>query len=189
MGGRPHYATRRDAVVTDFVQQIVGTFEAVAASKGIGARVFMTRWSRGSSRDAPPARGNSMPFESRVRPTDNLIVTTGTEPATDVELEGLVRQLTARLDFRPHYDRLVDLGALGPDFFSIRGAHAFVAAAIREADRFLACGKTAIVVSSSAVFGTARIIQTRLTGHPRQIRVFRDLDAATQWLADETLGA
>ena len=131
-----------------------------------------------------------MPFVSQVDASRGLVVTTGREPATDVELEQLVDALTSRPDFDPCFDRLVDFRSLKSDFFSPAGAERFVARARGVAQTFLACGKSAIVVSTDAVFGTVRVIQTLLARYPRQVRIFRDMESARQWLdvRDESTG-
>ena len=88
-----------------------------------------------------------MPFQTSVQSTHDLMVTTAIEPATDEDLESLVAELTARADFNPHFDRLVNLRALQRRFFLTAAARVFVETARHVADLFLACGKTAIVVS------------------------------------------
>jgi hypothetical protein len=92
-------------------------------------------------------------------------------------LEGYDR-LVGDPRFSSHYDELVDLRAATGGEVTAEGVLALVA---RPAE-FAPTSRRAIVIRSDLGFGMARMYEILRGGEAGNVRVFRDLDAAKQWL-------
>jgi len=96
-----------------------------------------------------------------------------------LELFHLVKDAESRTPATPH--RLTDLTGLTELRLNFAGMNDVVR--LRKALTFPNSFKSAIVAPEPAQFGFARMFQT-LNDHPQiEIRVFRDLPSAREWLA------
>src|SRR5579863_4256678 len=125
-----------------------------------------------------------MPFSYVVYKKHRLVISTGSDLVTWVEIR--VRQDETKTDpeFNPEFNQLVDLRAVtGFDMTSEQ------ARTLARRMIFSATSKRAFVAASPAVFGVGRMweIFTELTYNPSQIRVFYDLPSALKWLNLENL--
>jgi hypothetical protein len=87
-----------------------------------------------------------------------------------------------RLTNDPRFDRnasqLVDLRAASGAEVTERGVRALV----ERPPEFAATSRRAIVVPSDLGFGMARMYELLRGGDAGEVRVFRDIDAAKEWL-------
>ncbi len=106
-----------------------------------------------------------------------VIVTIHGELTDQGLLEGYDR-LVGDPRFRPDYDQLVDLRDARGREVTAQGVQALVA---RPAE-FAPTSRRAIVIRSDLGFGMARMYEILRGGQAGDVRVFKDLDAAKQWL-------
>ena len=107
----------------------------------------------------------------------SLVLSRGWGVVTDRELLAHVRALTADPRFAPHFRQLADLR----DVTDMQ----VTASTIREMVRlnpFWAGARRALVVTSDVVFGMARMYQILRDESPDELRIFRKVDDALQWL-------
>jgi len=107
----------------------------------------------------------------------SLVLSRGWGVLTDRELLAHVRALTADPRFARHFRQLADLR----DVTEVQ----FTASTIREMVRlnpFGAGARRALVVTSDVVFGMARMYQILRDESPDELRIFRKVDDALQWL-------
>lgn len=107
----------------------------------------------------------------------SLVLSRGWGVLTDRELLAHVRALTTDSRFAPHFRQLADLR----DVTEVK----FTASTIREMVRlnpFGAGARRALVVTSDELFGMARMYQLLTNESPDELRIFRKVDDALQWL-------
>lgn len=102
---------------------------------------------------------------------------------TDADLRGLadeVKAIEGRLQSTP--SRIADMTGLTRFEVGFNGVDTL--ASRRREVKVVGTSKTALLVSNELQFGIARMYQT-LNDHPQiTTEIFRDLDAALQWIAD-----
>ena len=106
-----------------------------------------------------------------------VIVTVRGELTDEGLLEGYDR-LMGDPRYRPDYDQLVDLSNAEGGKVTTHGVRALVA----RPPEFVPSARRAIVIRSDLGFGMAHMFQILRGDGAGQVQVFRDLDAAKQWL-------
>jgi hypothetical protein len=118
-----------------------------------------------------------MPSAYTIDQTRSIVLSRGWGIITDRELLAHTRALAADPRFAPHFCQLADLRDI--THLQVTGV------TIRQLARlspFEAGARRALVGSTDAVYGMARMFQLMRDKSPDDIQVFRDLDAALEWL-------
>jgi hypothetical protein len=120
-----------------------------------------------------------MPLRYRVDRARNLVETGGTGVITDADVLALKHALLADPAVTPSMVELTDLRAVESREVTVAGIRQMVGVdegATRSNPRL------AIVASSQAVYGMARMYQQLTERSPREVGVFDDLTKALAWL-------
>jgi hypothetical protein len=127
-----------------------------------------------------------MPCEYSIDPEQRLVRTRLWGSLTDEELIDYQGRLAQDPSFNADFLQLVD----GRDISSSKGITAKGIETLARTPLFGAASRRAIVTSSPAVFGLARMLEIHreLSGGKDRIRVFDSLEAATEWLGRQAGG-
>jgi len=118
-----------------------------------------------------------MPFAFTIDTSRRLVLSRGWGVLNDRELVAHVRALAQDPRFRPDLHQLCDF----IDVTDVR----VTAAGVREMTGlkpFGAGARRAFAVSSDVAYGMARMYQIMREDAPDEVEVFRDIDAALEWL-------
>ena len=118
-----------------------------------------------------------MPVSFAIDRDRTLVLSRAWGVLTDRQLIGAARALAADPGFQPHFRQLADLHAVTS--VQVSGA------GIRSMARVVPFGRgsrRAIVVSSDAAYGLARMFETLRSDLADEVEVFRSLEAALAWL-------
>ncbi|MEO8201142.1 MAG: hypothetical protein ABI679_11520 [Gemmatimonadota bacterium] len=118
-----------------------------------------------------------MPGAYNIDPHRHLVLSRGWGVVTNDDFMVHARELTEDPRFQPTFSQLSDLRdaeRLELDTFTVRRLAAI--------SPFGAGSRRALVVSSDLAFGMARMFQTLREGNGEELQVFRDIDAALDWL-------
>ena len=121
-------------------------------------------------------------IEFSVDPDTQVRVAKFTGTVDDDELLSTYRRLRSSPDYDASANVLVDLSDVERLDVSPQALGELVAT-LRPMERNLAGRRRAIVAASDAVYGMARMYEIMRSDSPEDIRVFRDLMAAREWLA------
>jgi len=121
-----------------------------------------------------------MTVHYRIDPSTHRIHTKAFGEVTLEEVLAHFDELSADSDFEPGLDVLLDLVDCKtlPGFDEVRSAARRVTADTSN----LRFGRLAVVVASEALFGMLRMFHTLGESAFSDAQIFRDLDAALQWL-------
>ena len=121
-----------------------------------------------------------MAFEFEIDTTEGIMCKRGTGSVT---VDDIHAQLAAEMehpDFKPGLRRLVDYRFLEPRL-SAEDVEAIAATMGRLQDRF-GSARWAIVTNSDLVYGLTRMYMAFSDDSPIEVSVFREMDAARDWL-------
>jgi hypothetical protein len=122
-----------------------------------------------------------MPYTYRIDPSTQLAQAWFYGTVTKDEIRRFRAELFNDPGWSPSLDRLVDFSqAEGPDF-STADVRALIRDALKAGDQ-LGTGKLAVVMPKDFSFGMARMYEILEDGVSRPLMVFRDTDAAMEWL-------
>jgi len=122
-----------------------------------------------------------MPMAYTIDRNARLIRIVGTGRLTDEEMVECISSLRTDPKLEPSMNTLSDMRDIEVGF-STEGVERMIAVMKGTAER-RAAAKAAIVVSSDAAFGMARIVEMRSEERADpSFRVFRDMVAACEWL-------
>jgi hypothetical protein len=122
-----------------------------------------------------------MPISYRIDPLRGLVFTTASGVLTDDDILDLKRRLIGDPDFRPGLRELSDVRAVSDLQVSSEGVQRMIAHDEAQAG-VLDGHRLAIVASTDATFGMARMYQMFTEANLPGVRVFRDYDAAARGL-------
>lgn len=110
-------------------------------------------------------------------------VATFSDTVDDSELLGAYRSLLSSPDYDPRLNDLVDMRPVTR--FDVSGdALQELVRAFSPLDAARVHTRRAIVAGSDVVFGMARMYELLRSDTPEDIRVFRDMDLAREWLGE-----
>ena len=118
-----------------------------------------------------------MPSAYTIDQTRSIVLSRGWGVITEHELLAHARALAADPRFEPHFCQLADLR----DVTSVQVTSATIRQLVHLSP-FGAGARRALVGSTDIVYGMARMFQIMRDESPDDIQVFRDLDAALEWL-------
>jgi len=101
----------------------------------------------------------------------------------DDELYETYREAIARPDFDPSWNDLIDLTAVARIAVTPDGLRR-VAELVAPLDRLGIPSKLAILAPREELYAAASLYERMRAGVARRIRVFRDRNAALEWLAE-----
>jgi hypothetical protein len=115
-----------------------------------------------------------------------IVRTTASGRITLADTMAYIQAVRGSADFDPSFDGLFDLR--GADDLDLNGDEVRrLAKAMEEqdVDPVAAGSRVAIVADQDGIYGLARMYQTHreISGWVRSVRVFREVDAASDWLA------
>jgi hypothetical protein len=122
-----------------------------------------------------------MPITYRYDGSHNVLLVELRGIITDEELLHYAKTATTDLEIPSSYHELIDLREVEVPEASTDALRR-VAATFRDAERSPEGVKIALVASSDAAFGMARMYQAFRTGSEASFHVFREMSEAREWL-------
>jgi hypothetical protein len=122
-----------------------------------------------------------MPISYRIDPERNFIFTTASGILTDDDILELKRRLTADPRFKVGMRELSDVRAVTELRVTTLGVRRMVDEDANQASA-LTSYRLAIVAGGDDTFGMARMYQMLTEGNLPHVAVFRDYEAAAQWI-------
>lgn len=122
-----------------------------------------------------------MPITYSIDNKRGVVLTTASGVLTDDELLNHKRQVTSDPNFKPGLVELSDIREITELTVTTEGIRGFVRQDAADAER-LEDFKLAIVASEDVVFGMGRMYQTMTGGNFSNVRIFRHMDEAKEWL-------
>jgi hypothetical protein len=125
-----------------------------------------------------------MPLRIKVDPQANLITVTGIGRLTYHDIKSSFEERLSHPQYKPGIDILYDLRAASIDITLQEIKQAMILFKNRQAERG-AGFRFAIVTSTVGTYGISHLYQAYAEELPEEIRVFRDIAEAKQWLGSE----
>ena len=122
-----------------------------------------------------------MPIKYSIDEDLGVVFTTASEVLTEDELLEHKRKLVADPNFKPGFVELSDVRFISDLVISPSGLDMFVAQDVSDAER-LKGFKLAIVVSGALEFGMGSMYEMMSRENNANVRIFRDLGQAKEWL-------
>ncbi|MDH3546071.1 MAG: hypothetical protein OEN22_03180 [Gammaproteobacteria bacterium] len=122
-----------------------------------------------------------MPIEYSIDKDLGVVFTTASGVLREYELLEHKRKLTSDPNFKPGFVELSDVRHISDLSITAGGLHRFVAQDDADAD-ILKDYKLAIVVSGALEFATGSVYEMMSLERGTNVRIFRDLDQAKEWL-------
>lgn len=122
-----------------------------------------------------------MPIDYCIDENLQVVFTTGTGVLTEDELLEHKRKVISDPNFKPGFVELSDVRDVSDLAVSASGLERFVAQDDTDAER-LRDYKLAIVVSGALEFGMGTMYEMMSRKNNRDVRIFRDLGLAKEWL-------
>lgn len=122
-----------------------------------------------------------MPITYRIDEENGVVFTTGSGVLTEAELLLHKKKVIADPRFKPGFVELSDVRSIADLEITASGLERFVAQDDSDADR-LKGFRLAIVVSGALEFGMGAMYEMMSRENNRDVRIFRDLSLARDWL-------
>jgi hypothetical protein len=123
-----------------------------------------------------------MPFRYEIDRARRVVLSTAMGTVTDEELQTHMRGLAADPNFDPTYRQLVDLRDVSKVDVTSGGLRA-----LGRSNPWKAPTRRAVVCERDVVFGLARMYELLTGDDPHEVRVFREISEALDWLALDTI--
>lgn len=122
-----------------------------------------------------------MPISYSIDKNLGVVFTTATGRLTEEELLEDKRRLTSDPNFSPEFVELSDIRAVSDLAITPEGIARMVMQDEDDADK-LSAYKLAIVVSKEVAFGLARMYESMTQANVPNVRIFREINEARDWL-------
>lgn len=123
-----------------------------------------------------------MPIEHRVDAEANLLVVVASGPVADEDLLKYARRIAEDVSISAGHDELIDLRGVEAGGEVTSPTLRRVASMFSAIDRTPERSRVALVANSDVAYGLSRMYQAFRSESPLDLRVFREMPEAREWL-------